>query len=319
MYNILGYRLDIYGDMRYNLKRICKKILAISLAALIMLGALTANCFAFEEETGISVQEERGLFLEASVSDGGGCIEVVMSSSHAACGVLATLSYDPESFSFLTFAKSDTLSDQATVSCSDSGGNLRILIDAGGNFERGVWCRFFFSINETKLNKSAIGELFSEISVSVESAYVLSESGYSELGFEGSSARLDLREHLDQDQTIVEKNDDVSVQWVDFGYAFEEYCSVCISGYADMEDLAAGFEITASYENLTEVYTASRVLPLTADDRRGYTVMMLLPLRDAVYVTIRAIRYSARETVEAEKTYCFFVSGAGIERIGFDR
>ena len=315
----MSLRLDIYGDMRYNLKRIYKKILAFVLTVFIALVLLTADCVAFGDETEISTQGENSLFLDASVSEGGGCIEVMLSSSRAACGVLATLSYDEEYFSFLTFVKSETLAEQVTVSCSDSNGSLRMIIDADENFEGGVWSRFFFSVNEAALNEPMSSELFFEISVSVESAYELSESVYDELCFEGSSVRLDLREHLDQDQTNGEKTEPISAQLIDFGAAFEKCCTLCISGCADREALAAGFEITVSCENFTESYTISRVLPITADDEQGYTVIILLPLRASFYVTVRAIEYSAIDIVYAGEEYCFFVSGSGIERVGLDR
>lgn len=304
--------------MRYNLKRKYKKILVLALAVFFLLGVLSADCLAFEEDTGVSVEKERVLILDASVSEGGGCVEVVLGSSGAACGVLATLSYDPELLSFVTFAKIDTLAEQITVSCLDSNGRLRILIDGDENFDGGVWCRFFFSINETKLNESTESMFLSEISASVDSAYEKSESGYGELCFDDLSVALDLNEYLDREQTGVEQAESVSVRWTDFGYAFEKYCAVCVSGFADNKSIAAGFEITVSCENLTESYTASCVLPVATGGRPEYTVIMPLPLRDSFYVTVRELGYSGREVISAEKTYCFFVSGSGIERVGSD-
>jgi len=303
--------------MRYNLKRNHKKNFAFALALLILLCTLVTDCFASEDETVITRQEKGCLFLDVSVSDGGGCVEVILSSSRGACGVLATLFYDSECFSFLTFAKSDTLSEQVTVSCCDSNGILRVLIDADENFEGGVWCRFFFSMRQA--DESLITKPFSEINLSVEAAYELSESGYSEICFEVASTRFDLQENLGQGQTNDKKNNAVSVQWIDYGANPEKHCTLCISGFADSDAFAAGFEVAVSYENVAESYTVSRILPATERDKRGYTAIILLPFRQNFYVTVRAIKYSARDTVRTEEIYCFFVSDSGIERVGSDR
>jgi len=303
--------------MRYNLKRNHKKNFAFALALLILLCTLVTDCFASEDETVITCQEKGCLFLDVSVSEGGGCVEVILSSSRGACGLLATFFYDSERFSFLTFAKSDTLSEQVTVSCCDSTGRLRILIDADENFEGGRGCRFFFSMKQE--DESLISKPFSEITVSAEAAYELSESGYSEICFEGASTRFDLQENWGQGQTNDKKNNAVSVQWIDYGANPEKCCTLCISGFADSDAFAAGFEVTASYENVAESYTVSRVLPSMAEDKRGYTAIILLPFRQNFYVTVRAIRYSARDTVRTEEIYCFFVSDSGIERVGSDR
>lgn len=318
IYNILICRLDIYGDMRYNLRRIYKKITAVALAVLITCIVQAADCVALEAETEMPLREDR-LLLDVSVSEGGGCIEVVLSASRSACGVLATLSYDPENFSFLTFARSDSLDEKVAISCSDSSGRLRILLDSEESFSGGTWCRFFFSINESALNEAEIGELFFEISVSVESAYERSGSGYDEIVLEGSGVRLDLSERSDQEQTNAGIADDISAGLIDLGAAFEKFCALCVSGFADEGSLAAGFEITVSCESIAESYTISRILPITEHGDQGYTAILLVPRRDSFYVTVRGILYSPSEVVRAEETYCFFVSGSMIERVGLDR
>ncbi|MBQ3013201.1 MAG: hypothetical protein IJD74_06655 [Clostridia bacterium] len=303
--------------MRYNLKKICKKILAFFAVVLFLLVALASDCLAFDEETVELVGEKSSLFMDASLSEEGGCVEVTLGSSRSACGILATLSYDPELLSFLTFAKSDALGEKVTVSCFDSNGTLRILVDADENFE-GVLCRFFFSINETKLSEKAEGGLLSEISVLPESAYGKTDSGFSELFFDGATELLDLNGSQDSEQNKVEDFDSVSVQWIDFENAFQTQCSVCVSGFFEKNEVAAGFEITVSCENFTETYTASRILPAEAENDRKYAVIVPLPIRDSFYVTVREIGYFGKNVIVEDKTNCFFICGSSVERVGSD-
>ena len=303
--------------MRYNLRKYCKKSFALAVAVAILFVALASDCLAFEESASVRVGDEEVLFIETLVSDGGGCIEITLGSSRSACGVLATLSYDPEWLSFLTFVKNDALSEQITVSCLESNGNLRILIDSDENFD-GVWCRFFFAVNETKLDGAGDGKLLSEIAVSTDSAYEKSESGYGELIFDDVTVRLDLSECFDHEQGAVGQGDSVSVRWIDLNGALEKRCAMCLSGFSDKDYFAAGFEITVSSENLAETYTVSRVLPASAGDAWEYAVIVPLPFRDSFYVTAREIGYSGKNVIVEEKTHCFFVCGSNIERVGSD-
>lgn len=303
--------------MIYNLRRYGKKLFALTLAVLILFVVLASDCLALEEGTAEYIGDESALFLEALLSDGGGCIEVTLGSSNSACGVLAKLSYDPERLSFLTFAKCETLSDGTTVSCFDSGGDLRVLIDADENFE-GTWCRFFFSVNETTPNETTKNKLLSEITVSTVSAYEKSESGYRELFFDDATVLLDTSDCVDGEQSEVDRVDSVSMQWIDFESTVERGCAVCISGITDRNTLAAGFEITVSCENITESYTAYRILPFATENDREYTVILLLPSRDSFYVTVRELGYSGKSVIVGEKTYCFFACGSNIERVGSD-
>lgn len=302
--------------MIYNLRRYCRKFFFLALAVLILFVALASDCLAFEEDTTVYTNEESALLLEAFVSDGG-CIEVTLGSMKSACGILVTLLYDTELLSFLTFAKSETLSDETIVSCFDLDGELRVLIDADENFD-GIWCRFFFSVNETKPNEITESMLLSEISVLADSAYEKSESGYRELFFDDATVRLDLNDCFDGEQSEVDRLDSVSMHCFDFERVIERGYAVCISGIADRNTLAAGFEITVSCENITESYTAYRILPFAAGNDREYTVIILLPPRESFYVTVREIGYSGKTVIIEEKTYCFFVCGSNVERVGSD-
>ncbi|MBR4032478.1 MAG: hypothetical protein IKJ07_07070 [Clostridia bacterium] len=303
--------------MRYNLKKICKKILAFFAVVFFLLVALASDCLAFEENATENFEERTPMHLGTSLSEEGGCVEVTLGSSRSACGILATLSYDPELLSFLTFAKSDALGEKVTVSCFDSNGTLRILVDADENFE-GVLCRFFFSINETKLSEKAEDGLLSEISVLPEAAYGKTDSGFSELFFDGATELLDLNGLHDREQNEVEGFDSVSVQWIDFENAFQTQCSVCVSGVFEKNEVAAGFEITVSCENFTETYTASRILPAEAENDRKYAVIVPLPIRDSFYVTVREIGYFGKNVIVEDKTNCFFICGSSVERVGSD-
>lgn len=336
MYDNFSDLLDIYGNMRYNLKRVGKKILAIVLGAAVTLASFGTNCLAFEESTEIGADEESAetcvqeestapdgrqegrLSLEASVSEDGGCIEVILRSSHSSCGALATLFYDSERFSFLTYAKSDALGEFTNVSCSDANGRLRILIDADENFDGGVWCRFFFSPNETTSNELAESQLFFEISALIHSAYEKTETGYRELCFEEAHLSIDCYECLDREPIGIEKDGEVSMQRLELGNGVDKYSAFCISGRSFAAGFAAGYEISVSCEDLTERYVSHRALPLANEEKQDCTVILFLPPYESFYVSIQRIVYSGKRVIGDEETYCFFVSGSNIERVGYD-
>lgn len=336
MYDNLNDLLDIYGNMRYNLKRTSEKILAIVLVATVALGSFGTKCLAVEESTEISVDEESTeicvqeesagsdgrqegmLSLEASTSEDGGCIEVTLSSTRASCGVLVTLSYDPERFSFLTYAKSDALGELTNVSCSDSNGRLRILIDADENFFDGVWCRFFFSPNETTRNDLTGSELFFEMRALIHSAYEKTETGYSELRFEETYLSFDCYEWLDREPIGIENDGEVSMQRIESGNDTDKYRAFCISGRSFAAGFAVGYEISVSCEDITERYISYRSLPLAKKEEQDCAVILFLPSYESFYVSIQRIVYSGKRVVGDEETYCFFVSGSNIERVGYD-
>lgn len=313
--NNLDYRIDNRNNMRYNFNRYCFKLAMLVLAILLLFGELTVGCLSSDSEADKNNENSR-LTLTVLLSDDRKYAEISAGSAQVICGVLATLFYDSEKLTFLTFAKGDGMKESANVSCTDTGGRLRFLVDGEENFESDGWCRFFFEINEDYIPDTLTEACFLEFAVSVESAYFLSDNGYSEICFEGESVLLELDEKPNQDKNEETNTAAIVADWIDFGTIFDGYCVLSLSGFAEKDSFAAGAEISVSCENITEFYTVTCILPAKADEKQKYSVIIFLPMREQFCVGIRQVAYSAREVTVSEEKYCFLVSGSEIEPIG---
>ena len=307
--NNLDYRLDIYHNMIYNFSRYRSRLAIFTLAMLILLGALTVGG---TENIGAVAQ----LTLRAALSDDGRYIEVSVGSPQAVCGVLATLFYDSERLAFMTFAKSDGLGESADLSCTDADGEVRFLIDGEENFENDSWCRFFFEIKENSDCADRTEACRFEFSLAVSSAYFLSDDRYREIVFADGEVLPECGEDERQETSEEEPKTTAEADWTDFGLMLEGYCAVSFSCFAEQGCFAAGFEVSVSCENVTEIYTVTRALPVDTDKRQKYSVVIFLPMRESFYVEVRAIGYTPRGRIDKEDKSSFFISRSGIGPIG---
>lgn len=301
--------------MIYNFSRYCVKPVLIIIAVLLVLGVLTVRGAATDGGSEGNDEVPR-LILSVLKFDDGGYIELSVGSSQVLCGVLAEIVYDAERLTFLTFSVGDGVGGSVVVSCADDCGDLRLLVDGEDNFESDVWCRLLFAVNEDYIPDSAAEDYCSELVVSVVSAYALSDDGYAEICIEKASAFLELGETPRQDEDDEAVMHTVSADWVDFGTILEGYCAISLSGFAEGEAFAAGFEIWVSCEGIAEFYTVTQVLSARSHEKRKYTVIVFLPMRDSFRIEVTAVGYTPIGAARNEDKRVFFISGSKAEPIG---
>lgn len=299
--------------MIYNFVRCLAKLVLFTVTVLLALGALSVRG-ATTDGGSEGNNEAPRLLLSVLRSDDGGYIELSVGSSQALCGVLAEIVYDAEGLTLLAFSKGDGVVGSVVVSCADIGGCLRLLVDGEKNFESDVWCRLLFAVNEDDISDSAAEDYCSEIAVSVVSAYALSDDGYAEICIEKASAFLELGENSKQDGEAATHT--ISADWADFGTILNGFCVISLSGFAERDAFAAGFEIWVSCEGVSEFYTVTQVLSARSHEKRKYTVIVFLPMRDSFRIEVTAIGYTPAGAADKEDTRVFFISGSKAEPVG---